>query len=217
MKIRPLAVLFAAALLITGVSAALRASGPDENPETAKVVKKKMAAMMASRGQPTEAHAKLEPMIGTFDVEYSFSFGPGMPPITSKGRQTARWILGKRFIEVTSQSTPDEEFKMEAMAIIGFDTRSQKYFWFGVDSSDTYSVFAEGTLDDTGKVLTLLGTNDEPGLGKVPFKFINTRQDADHGTMEVWFQVKNAPGADKDGWFRVMSMTRTRVKDDAGK
>ena len=38
------------------------------------------------------------------------------------------------------------------------------------------------------------------------------RKDAGAGTMAIWFQAKGAPGADADGWFKVVEMTKTPKK-----
>ena len=71
-------------------------------------------------------------------------------------------------------------------------------------------VLHEGDYDAATRTITFLGTNDEPGMGKMPFKFILKLTDDTHRTTELWFQMKGAPGADADGWFQIMEMKSTK-------
>ncbi len=201
----------AALLVIAGAATVVGARSGGPGDDAAKAAKKQMMDMLAMKGQPTEAHKRLEDMIGTFDVEISFSMGPQAPAIVLHAKQTGRWILGKRFVQVTTAPAPGEEAPMESLSIYGFDARSQDYFWFGIDSTDTYSVFAQGKFDEASKAFTLHGTNEEPGVGKVPFKHVLHPPEGDRSVSEIWFQMKGVPGADAEGWFKVATFKRTRT------
>jgi len=200
------------ARIVAGAAAVVIAAGfAVSQPEGAPAMDKKtLATMLAQKGAPGEEHKALEALSGSFDAEISFSFGG--PPITSKTTVTSDWVLGKRFIQAESRSTPDEELKMESISYFGFDKRSKKYFWWGIDSTDTYSVFAEGGYDEATRTFTLHGENEEPGMGKVPFKTVIKVESPDKNSTQILFQMKGAPGADADGWFKVMEMTQTRKK-----
>lgn len=175
----------------------------------AESVKKQFVEMMRSKGQPTEAHKLLEQAVGEFDSEFRM-FVPGMPPLVAKGTMAGRSVLGGRFVEVTSHAAEDEVMKIESISYFGFDGRKGKYYWWGIDSTDTYSVFAEGDYDPATKSISMYGENEEPGLGKVPFKAVLSVGDPARSTMEIWFQMQGAPGADADGWFRMVEIVKTR-------
>ena len=86
-------------------------------------------------------------------------------------------------------------------------------FAFGIDTTDTYPVFAEGDYDEETMTFTLYGENLEPNLGRmVPFKFIFDFENEDRYTSEVWFQMEGAPGADEEGWFPVLESVQERAE-----
>lgn len=174
--------------------------------------KKTIAAMMEQRGGPAEEHKLLEPLVGEFNVEIRMSMMPGQPPLIARALGRARWIFGDRFIQAETRPADDEELKISSLSTFGFDKRSKKFFWIGIDSSDTYSVFSEGDYDKDTKTFTLLGENEEPGLGKVPFKTVIQIVNDDERLFQVWFLFNGAPGTDADGWFKVMEAAYARAK-----
>lgn len=199
----------AAAVLAAGFIAAALAAQPAQEKGKAPS-KKDIAAMLEKRGGPVEQHKALEPLVGEFDAEFRMNAGPGAPPMTAAGTASAKWILGKRFVQVSTAPAQGEDLKIESQATFGYDKRTSKYFWWGIDSTDTYSVWAEGTYDDKTKTFTLLGTNEEPGVGKLPFKTVIQIKDEKTNTVQIWFQMKGAPGADAEGWFMVVENVYTR-------
>ena len=202
-----------AALVACSLSGLALALQPEGKPAAMPAMdKKQIAAMMGMKGQPGPEQKFLETLVGTFDTEYNLTTMPGTPPLVAKGSQKGEMVLGGRFLQVHSTPAADEELKIESLSYLGFDNRNKKYFWWGIDSTDTYSVFAEGDMDPATKTITLLGENEEPGMGKMPFKTIFKLADPDRTTMEIWFQFKGAPGAEADGWFRIMEMIKTRKK-----
>lgn len=172
--------------------------------------KKAIASMMAMRGQPSDAHKVLDAMVGDFDMNVSLMMGPGMPPLSIASSSKASWVLGKRFVEIRNAPAPGEELKMESISYLGYDQRTSKYFWWGVDNTDTYCVYAEGDYDAGTKTLTLWGHNTEPGMGEVKFRTRFTLGEATRG-MAIDFQANDAmkkmapAGAiGADGMFPVM-------------
>lgn len=185
---------------------------PPQVPAMPPMDRKSIAAMMEKHGGPAEEHKLLEPLVGDFNVEFRMSMMPGQPPLIARAKGTAKWILGGRFVQAETGPAEGEELKMASQSTFGFDKRSKKFFWIAIDSSDTYSVFAEGDYDKDSRTFTLLGENEEPGMGKVPFKTIIRLVSDDERLFQVWFQFKGAPGADAEGWFKVMEASYTRVK-----
>ncbi|TWT40926.1 hypothetical protein RAS1_36140 [Phycisphaerae bacterium RAS1] len=235
---RTLAAVLVGALLSFGGAAAARADDkkpddkkPESKPAPAGATEKKpdaapgmmdkkqIAAMMAMKGQPGSEHKMLDALAGSFDVEIKMSMMPGTPPLVAHAVFEGQWVLGKRFIQTMSKPAAGEELKIESISYFGFDQRTEKYFWWGIDNTDTYSVFAEGEYDETSKTVTLFGENLEQGVGKMKFKVVLKLESADKHTMAVMFQAPEAMRAtvpagalDKDGWFAIMESVATRKK-----
>lgn len=200
----------AGALLLTGLLAGVAVSQPEGG--APKMDKKSIAAMIAQKGQPVDEHKILEALVGDADTETKIMLGPGVPPLVLKSSMKSEWVLGKRFVCSKGMPAADEDLKIESISYWGYDKRSKKYFWLGIDSMDTYSVFAQGDYDKDKKTLTVYGENEEEGMGKLPFKNVLDLSKDDSRSMTLWMQFKGAPGADAEGWFKVMEMTMNRKK-----
>lgn len=203
--------LTASALILAGaILTGLAPSQPDNKP-AAPIDKKMIAAAMATQGLPVDEHKVLESMVGDFDVELRISMMPGQPPMVAHAKASGKWILGNRFIQYSTLPAEGEDLKMESLSTFGYDKRTKKYFWIGIDSTDTYAVFAQGDYDKATQTLTLLGENLEPGQGMVPFKVI-IKPEGENRSFQLWFQIKGAPGADADAWFKVVESISTPSK-----
>ncbi len=192
---------------------------PAEKPVAPKMDKKQLAAMMAMQGQPGPEHKVLQSMGGTFDATIEMNMMPGAPPLVAHATLESTLVLGGRFVQSVSRPAEGEDLKVESISYLGYDKRAKKYFWWAIDSTDTYSVHAQGDYDAASKTLTLLGENEEPGMGTMKFRTTFVLTDDDHRTMSLHFQAneqmkKMAPAGalDKDGWFPVMSMKLARKK-----
>jgi len=180
-----------------------------------KEMKKQAIAMMGAKGQPTENHKLLAPFVGEFDVDTRLSMGPGLPPLEAKSITKSTWVLGNRFVEAHATPAPGEEFPMSSIGYLGFDTRSNKYFWWGIDSTDTYSVFAEGGYDAETRTFTLYGENLEPTLGGMTkFKAVFKVLPSDGYKLAIRFHVpKEMAGAvspddmDAEGYATILELT----------
>jgi hypothetical protein len=181
-------------------------------------MKKQAIAMMATKGQPTDQHKLLEPFAGTFDVDTRMFMGPGMPPMEAKSVTVAQWVLGNRFVEARATPAPGEDFPMSAIGYLGYDARKREFFWWGIDSTDTYSVFAQGGYDPDTKTFTLYGENLEPDMGlTMKFKAVFRVESRDVYTMAIRFEVPKelaaglpADAIDAEGYATIMDLTANR-------
>lgn len=190
-----------------------------EDPPSQPTDKKAIAAMLAAKGAPAEEHKILEALVGDFDVDGKMGGGPAGPPLSFKTRTTSTWVLGNRFVHAVSRPAEGEELPIESISYFGFDKRTKKYFWWGIDSTDTYSVFAEGEYDPATKTMTLFGENLEPGIGKMKYKTVIKIESNDAYSIAIVFQAPEAMRAqapagsfDADGWFTVVEMNAKRRK-----
>jgi hypothetical protein len=118
-------------------------------------------AMVAKYGQPGEHHARLEEMVGIWKMAGTSWMAPGAEPMSWEGVAEKEMILGGRFLR--------EEVKSEMMGmpfngigIVGYDNVQDKYMWYWIDDMSTGMMMSDGTADETGKVVTLLGKYMDP-------------------------------------------------------
>jgi len=120
----------------------------------------------------TEHHAKLDPFVGTFKARVKFWMGPGEPQI-STGTMENTWDLGGRFIKqvYTGDATEGPFLHLEGRGYWGYNTTTGKYEGFWIDSGSTVMQAEVGTLDETGKLWTMVGSNlIDPYSGKPMIK-----------------------------------------------
>lgn len=102
---------------------------------------------------PTKEHAWLQKFVGNWEAEADIIMEPGKPPIKSKGTETVRpiggfWILSEGKSEFMGM-------KFDHVLTLGYDPAKQKYIGTWFDSMNSYLWKYEGTVDSTGKILTL--------------------------------------------------------------
>lgn len=163
-----------------------------------------MMEMMEKLATPGEMHEKLEPMVGTFDVEATFWMAPGTEPMSSKGKSKNEWILGGRYVAQNYEG----EFmgqSFNGLGMTGYDNYKKHYFGTWIDSMSTTMMMTTGQLD--GDTFTFTGKMDEPMSGAVmdvTEKIIV--HDDDHHVLEMWM-----PGPDGK-MFKNMEVHYRRTK-----
>ena len=162
----------------------------------------KQAQQMAA---PVEQHHRLAKREGHWKVSGTFNI-PGAPPMTFTGTGDAKMILGGRFLQINgSAQAANPGMNSESLTVIGFDKRTNKYTMWAIDTYGTYSISATGDHDDATNTTTFLGENEEPGMGKIPFKFVIKDVDDTHYTLELHMQF---PGM---GWHKMMDAMHERA------
>lgn len=101
---------------------------------------------------PTKEHQWLNPFVGEWETENQASI-PGQPPMQCKGTVSFRalggfWVLGEYKMSMMDMT-------VEAVQTIGYDPQSKKYVGTWVDSMQAHQWQYQGTLDSSGKILTL--------------------------------------------------------------
>jgi len=137
----------------------LNAAAGDDKPQTDD--EKAALAAIIKAGTPGEAHLKLEPMVGDWDLTVKMWMGPGREPAASKGTASHRWALGKRYLHQDVKG----EFagqKFEGAALLGYDNLKKKYFSGWIDSMSTSLSVAEGSVDANGKIFTFFHDDIDP-------------------------------------------------------
>ena len=176
---------------------AAKAGPPDE---------KAMMEAMAKAGAPGEAHKKLEPMVGSFDVKAKMWMDPSKPAEESSGKTESKWVLGNRFVQENFEGTMMGQ-PFSGMGYWGYDNITKKYTGTWMDSMGTAMMNSTGKMDASGKVLTYTAMMNDPMTGKL-CKITEkvTVTDNDHHMMEMW-------GPDPSGKnYKMMEITYVRRK-----
>jgi hypothetical protein len=147
--------MFAFALISSPVFAA---EGPQHDHEASMAEWLKLAA-------PGEGHKALEPLVGTWEtVTKMWMGGPDAPPTESRGTAVTSWILGGRFLrEVVKGQMMGQPFEGESL--LGYNNMRKVYEGSWIDNMATHIAPSKGSMDPSGKVLTLYGEMDEPTMG----------------------------------------------------
>jgi hypothetical protein len=167
-----------------------------------------MACDCAAMSQRTEAHAKLEPFVGTFTSQVKMWMGPG-EPMESTGTMVNEWDLGERFLKQTYTADPnDGPFPdFEGRGYFGFNTATNKYEGFWIDSASTMMQTEAGDLDAAGRRWEMSSEMPDPSSGKTMTKrSVCTVIDDDHHTLEMYFTMPDG------NEMKCMEIAYTRVK-----
>lgn len=199
--------LLIAILAMLGAGAASVLSQPDAaNKETGPTLAE-IRAMLAPQAATADEHNLLDRLVGQSKTESRMYFeaGAGATPLTSRGTTSAEWILGKRFVSVTTRvghGSPEKELESESLAIYGFDTRTRKYTVVAFDTLGTYWVSAEGDYAKDAGELRLAGTVVEGGE-TMKFKW-NVRLAEKGFTTTIEMRIAG------DQWMKVAEVVSTK-------
>lgn len=131
--------------------------------------------------KPQKEHGWLQKLVGEWSAEMECVMGPDQPPMKSKGSEVTRSIGGLWTQGEGSGEMPDGG-KMTSIMTLGYDPQKQRFVGTFIASMMTHMWKYEGTLDASGKVLTL--DTEGPGMsgdGKMmKYKDIITFVDDDH-------------------------------------
>ncbi len=164
-----------------------------------------MQRMMAA-ATPGAAHKFLDTFVGTWDLTTRVWMEPGAPPAESNGTAEVRWILEGRYLEdVTTGSMMG--MPLHGRGISGYDNMKKKYVAIWIDNMSTAISTMEGSLDETGRVLTYHGRIDDPMTGETgkPVKYVLRVEGPDTHVFEM-----HDPQA--AGQTRIMEITYRRKK-----
>lgn len=195
--------MIAALAVAIAATAALAQQGAKPSPAE---MKKQFYEMANRASAPTEAHKALSVFTGTFDQVSEVTLGQQMS-FSAESRATGAWIMGGRFVKVESRGTGDEDSSGERITVYGFDTASQKYTLWTIESFNTGSASAEGSYNPETKTFEFKGERTGPGGTMVPFHWNVAVKDG--GVLDQTIDMK-FPGA-KD-FSRMVHVTHTPAK-----
>ena len=157
---------------------------------------------------PGEGQKKLAPMVGTFETKVRTWMDPDptKPPEDTAGSSVNTWALGDRYVQMKYEGIMMGE-TLNGIGFIGFDNVSKKYVSTWIDTAGTGMMWSTGTMDASGKVISLKAMVNDPSTGKPsPADTKITITDNDHHKLEMW--GKNPAGK----MAKIMEIEYTRKK-----
>jgi hypothetical protein len=103
---------------------------------------------------PQTEHRWLQQLSGEWVYESQCSMGPDQPPTTMKGREITR-MLGDLWMIGEGQMDMPDGTKGQSIITVGYDPKHQSFVGSWVGSMMTHLWIYRGSLDLTGKILTL--------------------------------------------------------------
>ncbi|MBA3315544.1 MAG: DUF1579 domain-containing protein [Planctomycetota bacterium] len=155
--------------------------------------------------KPQKEHEWLKQLAGEWDTTAEMKM-EGQPAMTCKGSESARMLGG--FWLVSEGKANPMGMQMESLMTLGYDAKSKKYVGTWADSMNEHMWKYEGTLDPTGKILTLEteGPNFFAGGKMTKFKDILEIKDKNHKALSSQIQMEDGT------WVTFMTGTYTRKK-----
>lgn len=155
---------------------------------------------------PQKGHQWLQQFVGDWVAESKATMVPGQPEIESKGTMKARSLGGIWIInELNAQM---EGAEMTGIQTIGYDPATKKYIGTWVDSMTSHMWIYKGTLDASGKKITLEA--DGPNFMS-PEKTTKFRDEYEFKTADQIIVTSSMLGEDGK-WSTFMTGTMTREK-----
>lgn len=103
--------------------------------------------------EPQKEHEWLQRLVGEWSIESECVMGPDQPPMKFTGTERVRslgrlWTIGEGSGDAPGGGC-------DSIMTLGFDTRTQRFVGTFVASAMTHLWPYDGSLDDSGNVLTL--------------------------------------------------------------
>jgi hypothetical protein len=133
--------------------------------------------------EPQKEHLWLLRMVGEWAAEGEAVMGPGQPPVKFTWADTTRPI-GQAWIVSEGDGQMPDGSPSKTMLTLGYDPARQRFVGTWLGSMMTYLWIYEGTLDASGKVLTLNAEGPAMSGDKiVKYQDIVTQESDDHRTL----------------------------------
>lgn len=184
-----------AASLTVGLAAFAEVSGMQQKtkPKDDYTVQQPSAdemQQMMERWQATmvtgKYHRWLGRFVGQWETTNKMMWAPGKDPEETKGHAEIAWQVKDRWLAWKSTWNMMGQ-PITTFGLHGYDNFKQKFVSVGYDDRTTALYRFEGNLDQTGKVLSLWGTVDEPMTGEHDkmSMYVLRVLDKDHFVQEI--------------------------------
>lgn len=145
-------------LVLVFVSLTLNVAVFAQQPQSEE--EQKMMKKWMEYATPGENHKYFEYFVGDWEVNVKMWTQPGAEPEVSKGDNTAKMILGGRFLK-SSYKGMMMGMPFEGLSITGYDNFKKEYVTMWIDNAGTGIYQTSGTLDKASKTRTETGLWDD--------------------------------------------------------
>lgn len=155
--------------------------------------------------KPVKEHEWLKQLEGEWESEMEVHMPGADTPVKGKGTETGRMLGG--FWLIAEGQGEMMGMKMSSRFTLGYDPEAKKYTGTWVDSMGSYLWKYEGSVDSTGKILTLNTEGPCPMKpGKSKFKEVIEIKDKDTKVFTSSMQ------GDDGKWTLMVKVTSKRKK-----
>lgn len=150
--------------------------------------------------EPTREHEWLQRFVGAWSIEGECMMGPDQPPMKSTGSCVTRSLGGLWTLNEGSGEMPGGG-EMRSIFTLGYDPAKQQFVGTFIASMMTHLWLYSGSLDASGKVLTLdaEGPSMAGDGGMAKYQDIVTVENDDH-----WILSSQMQGPDGN-WTKFMT------------
>lgn len=181
------------------VLAALAATAP------ASALPSPVAALDAAM-TPGPAQARLNDLVGNFDVTISIWVTPDSTPITSNAAAVSTWVLDGRYVQTSLAGYVGGQ-PYKALGYVGYDNAGKVYQASWMDNESTAQTWYQGGFTAGSKSAVMSATTVNPVSGKKdPIELRMTIDGAGNHVTELW----GTGGGTKT--FKMMELRYTRSK-----
>lgn len=156
--------------------------------------------------QSGDEYKLLKSLVGEWSYHASAVVAPGEDPMTCEGAETTRAFGDNWFICNLEGQMGD--VKVSGIMTLGYDPVQKKYIGTWIDSVNKHMFIYDGSLDETGKVLSLLtsGPDFADPTKTRQMKDVIELIDNDHRTLTSYMLD------DSGAWVQFMKSEYTRKK-----
>jgi len=150
--------------------------------------------------KPQKEHEWLQQFVGDWVSEMDCSMGPDQPRQKSKGKESVRSLGGLWMLGEGQGEMPDGSIGL-TLITLGFDPAKGRFVGSFVGSMMTHQWLYDGSLDESGKILTLDSAGPSmTGDGAImPYRDVVTIVSPDHRTLASYTPDGNG------GWTEFMT------------
>ncbi|MEZ6069210.1 MAG: DUF1579 domain-containing protein [Pirellulales bacterium] len=153
---------------------------------------------------PTEQHQWLEKFVGQWDITSKGMMGPDQPPMECSAVMKSKMLGGFWVVTETDGETPGGKFT--SLQTIGYDPAKQVYVGTWVDSMTNHLWHYEGSVDESGKTLTLEAEGPNFMTGGATAKFRDSYEFKSPDEIIARSSIQGEDGK----WITFMTGTATR-------
>ena len=156
--------------------------------------------------KPQKEHQWLQQLVGEWNVESEANFGPDQPSFKCSGTESVRSLGG--FWTVGEGKANMMGMQVNSVMTLGYDPQKKKYVGTWVDSVQSHMWHYTGTLDESGKVLTLEAEGPNMLAPGEMAKYRDVIEIKSKDEKILRSSMQNADGE----WVNFMTATYTRKK-----